>query len=553
MNDYFKSKDFIDLAREDYYRGSSTDQTLKRVWVLFYRSGLGDNWEETEPQARAAVEAEYRRLRRAQQQQQRQIRAELAAGKEPSGIPTTEVIDLPVAIDRFALIEVGRRVYDLDRPEMEPMALPDFEATWAGSQSVQPGPDGKPRKIPVTRAWLQHPNRKTLPTITYRAGAGQITYDPRGASAANLWRRPKRICPPENWPERAQPFVEHCNWLFGSLTQRFLDWLAHIEQRPGELPHTCFLHIARQHGLGRNWLASVLAEVFKGHVALGFDLVRAMQSGFNSELSRRHLIVVDEIHQGGNFQWRYSSDFRQLLTAEHRLINPKFGHQRVEYNHARWLIFSNEQAALPLDERDRRVIVVACDEPPRPRDYYANLYALTKDQEFVASVAEFLTSRDLSNFNPGERAHLTAAKLAMVDASRSEADRLAIAVAQSWPVDAITWSDFIAELDGEGHRAHNTRAIHHALDRAGIQRWQRSSGKLRLPSAGRAEVIYIVRNHAQWMAADAAAIRYELERVDHDSKLAALHGQETPPPCSRSRRFPASKGIVELSKPFSPP
>jgi hypothetical protein len=65
-----------------------------------------------------------------------------------------------------------------------------------------------------------------------------------------------------------------------------------------------------------------------------------------------------------------------MLTTEHRGINPKYGRQHVEFNCARWLMFSQHHDALPLEHSDRRVIVI--DNPTergRP-EYYKRLYAL---------------------------------------------------------------------------------------------------------------------------------------------------------------------------------
>ena len=89
-------------------------------------------------------------------------------------------------------------------------------------------------------------------------------------------------------------------YLFGDDATRFLDWLAHIEQRPGELPHHGWLHISPEHGTGRNWLASVIARLWKGYVAPNFDLSGMLRTGFNGALSRKLIAIVDEIREGGS-------------------------------------------------------------------------------------------------------------------------------------------------------------------------------------------------------------------------------------------------------------
>lgn len=206
--------------------------------------------------------------------------------------------------------------------------------------------------------------------------------------------------PPDDWAERSAPFTEHLEWLFGADTSAFLDWLAHLAQRPGELPTFGFLHIAPEQGLGRGWIAEVLSQVFGGrHVEKGFDLVGALKSGFNGQLGGKLMAVVDEIDAGGA-QWSIAQSLKKIVTETTRLVNAKYGRVTLEHNACRWLIFSNSETALPLEGGDRRFHVARCDDPPKAKDYYAQLYALRNDLQFIASVAELLRQRDISTFRP---------------------------------------------------------------------------------------------------------------------------------------------------------
>jgi hypothetical protein len=101
------------------------------------------------------------------------------------------------------------------------------------------------------------------------------------------------------------------------------------------------IHISAMTGTGRNWISSVMARVLRGHCAAAFDLVGALRSGFNGELSSKLLAVVDEIREGARAdQWEHSESLKQMITAERRTINHKYGLQVVEYNCCRFLLFS---------------------------------------------------------------------------------------------------------------------------------------------------------------------------------------------------------------------
>ena len=206
-----------------------------------------------------------------------------------------------------------------------------------------------------------------------------------------------------------------------------------------------------------------------------------------------------------------------MVTAEERLINKKYGHQHVEWNALRWLIFSNHSSAIPLDENDRRFYVVDHDGPVRTPEYYSSLYAKLGDPQFISSLAKYLQSRDISGFNPGAPPPITAAKKALIVASMSEGDTVLVEMAERWPVDVISWQE-IKDLCGE--HVPKGAAARHALERAGLVK----VGKIRLPllcfgsEISKQTPIYAIRNHSTWIKASPEALRNEINRCTRDQK-----------------------------------
>lgn len=90
-----------------------------------------------------------------------------------------------------------------------------------------------------------------------------------GNRAFNTWRPFSAPVVPIDWQRRVEPFLQHVAYLVPIEAERvrFLQWLAHIVQRPWELPHTCYLIVAENTGIGRNTLASITVRVLRGRVA----------------------------------------------------------------------------------------------------------------------------------------------------------------------------------------------------------------------------------------------------------------------------------------------
>lgn len=336
------------------------------------------------------------------------------------GPPVAQAMDIDAMLHELVFIADGSRVAHRARPQIA-LPLPEFKlATKASETRI-----GK-KMVPTADLWVADPGRITTHTLTFRPGAAEFTADPEGADALNLWMPRERQAALAD----VAPFLDHVAYLVPELDERerFLDWLAHIEQRPGVLPHTHYLMVTPQTGIGRNWLASLLARVWAGATRLGFDLIGAMNSGFNGPLSRRLLVIVDELKAAdtGYGAANHAQQLKQMLTTEHRTINPKFGRQHIEFNCARWLMLSQHFDALPLEKADRRVIVITNPTERRPSGYYGQLYALLENPRFVSAVGAWLAARDISDFNPSEPAPLTAAKKKAIEANMTDIERALI-------------------------------------------------------------------------------------------------------------------------------
>lgn len=450
-----------------------------------------------------------------------QIEENIRIGNGSDEHMPSEVLTLEEMQSRFVYITEMESVQDLKYPR-NILPFTAFMKDHSGSKTERViesewGPGGKPKKkvYPTAALWMDGgERRKKALTVTFRPGAPILTVDPDGKLAANTWR------PIERKPSTSscELFLSHVEYLFGAEAPRFLDFLAHIEQEPGTLPHSGWVHISPSQGTGRNWLSSVLSKLWQGLVAPSFDLSGTLNSGFNGNLSHRLLAVVDEIDEGGgDAKWSNAEALKSLVTAATRSINPKFGRQRLEHNTCRWLIFSNHTSALPLTKEDRRFNVVRNDAPPMPGSYYAALYAALKDREFIDAVAWLLKTRDIRGFNPGAHAAMTDAKREMIGASKSEADDIVDELLATYAQDVITSGALVSRLNnGQALKAHHK----HALERAGV----RAYGKT-IKHGGKVVRVSVLRNWDRWKDASLESVHFELQKaIPSFSNLAVISG-----------------------------
>jgi hypothetical protein len=464
-----------------------------------------DGWAAAEEEFRGTREA-FEAVRRAEQN-----RENMRLGDEGTFVPQADQLNLPDTLGRFVFASEGKRVIDRMNPALEHVFC-DWQALYKSSVLRTVGPRGGADETPITALWLGHAQRFTVVSRTFKAGAGEFVLDPEQRQCINSWQPIVRDEDDVIDEELLSVFLDHIKFLFPErgVRERFLDWIAHIEQKPGELPHTAWLHISAKTGLGRNWVASVLARTWRGQVSPNFNLISTLNTGFNDRLSGKILAIVDEIREGGGAgQWKHAETLKSMITEEHRAINPKCARMRVEFNACRFLMFSNHLSAIPINTNDRRIEVVTLDVPCRGRSYYKALYAALDDPRFIKSVAKWLGERDLRAFNPGAHAVWSEDKCDAAGASKSEYNEIAERIVQLWPNDLITATAlqeclFEGALDGSSQL---TGAPRHALEEAGIikAQWRVNSGGLRA-------TYYVLRNKEKWRKSGGGVrVRAELE------------------------------------------
>lgn len=504
---------YVDVVDQPAVGAVATDEQGAGQSPDAGRCDLADEFAEPEAELlRACSMADqagqaYTTGRDEERRRQQQDENERLQGDVGIMFPTSMTLD--TMVDDLVWLAEGEQVAHISENRTMFLTFKEMRSLTVQSVTFEPSTrkgKAEPKPIPNAVLWQRDARRRNVMTRTFHAGADVFCTDPEGARAVNIWRPIKR------WPAKAgiDLFLDHVAYLFSDEVERnaFLDWLAHLEQKPGELPHFGWLHVASRTGCGRNWLASVLARVWRGYVAPNVDLPGLLDSSYNGALAGRMLAIVDEIQEGGGENsYRHANKLRSLVNAEYRDINPKYGRQYREHNACRWLVFSNHLNALPIGDTDRRWRVMVHHDAPRSPDVYAELYAALNDQEFINSVAIFLREREIGQFKPGERPPMNAAKRAAIGASKSLIQQRAEEIVSHWPADVITSGD-ASEVMSEGATTNISAAMRRSLEELealNVGRQMRIGGK--------GQRVWILRNHAQWAGQDNATIIGECQRA----------------------------------------
>jgi Family of unknown function (DUF5906) len=264
------------------------------------------------------------------------------------------------------------------------------------------------------------PNARKVATITLRPGEPPITTEANEygvpVSAVNLWR-PSNVKANKQATDRdVEPWLDLVRKLFGKEDtpecKYFLDYCAYLLQHPGrKIGHA--LVIVGGQGVGKDSVLTPLFEAVGQHNVAPVDTATLANQW--THFLKAQIVYVQEIHlHGRRDQYNHLKPF--ISSQKTRLqVNEKGLRQYFIPNHQNWIITSNHDDAIALDDDDRRFCVLRAliNEPPAD-DYFAKFWAWL-EAGGTENVFGWLLRRDVTGFNPMARPPMTAAKRAMLE------------------------------------------------------------------------------------------------------------------------------------------
>ena len=262
---------------------------------------------------------------------------------------------------------------------------------------------------------------RKVTTATSRPGKPVILTETndRGikVDAVNLWR--PSLVKADLFATTADvaPWLDLVNLLFGvdaPEREHFLRWWAHVLQRPGEKIGHALVIIGGQ-GVGKDTVLRPLFEAVGLHNVASIDTA-ALMGQFNPFLKAQIIYAQELITYGRRDLYNTLKPYISAQ-ATRLAVNEKNLRQYYVPNNQNWVVTSNYDNAISLEDDDRRFWVhkALIDEAPSD-DYFAKLYAWL-DAGGTEKVFGWLRRFDLAGFNPMAKPPLTAAKRIMLEAS----------------------------------------------------------------------------------------------------------------------------------------
>jgi hypothetical protein len=251
-----------------------------------------------------------------------------------------------------------------------------------------------------------------LDSMMFRPGQDIIMDD-----KFNTWRQ----SPIEPAQGDTKAWNAHLEYLFPNQADRdhVLNWMAWVYQNQALKPNHALLIVGETHGTGK----SVVARIFEQLIGVP-NTKRpknsSLKGDFNGWAAQCKLAIIEELMQIGRRE--VANELRDIITEPFIEVNMKnIAAFQIE-NYMAMFAISNHIDALPLEDSDRRWLVVRTDATKQEFDFYNPIFATLRDPAALAAVAYELQHRKIDKYDGREAAPMNEAKAEMIQHTMGEVD-----------------------------------------------------------------------------------------------------------------------------------
>jgi len=302
-------------------------------------------------------------------------------------------------------------------------------------------------------------------------------------------------------PGDHQWFLDHVAYMFPDEASQclILDFMAQLIQH-SEIKINFALLLQSLQGIGKGALAMILRRIIgkRNCVEPSNDEVTKAWTGWQEGAQ---LAIINELMASGRAD--VLNRLKSPITEDTLRIEKKFGNAFEIPNHMNFFCMTNYKDALPIDEDDRRWLILFSTAKKRPAEYYSALFRNIADADNVAAVTDHLLKHKIT-FNPKAPAPFTDAKREMGERARSDVETYLQSLYDEhrgpfdFPLVRVVAIIRAIKEERPNERSMNAAALAF-LDHIGAKKLRRyKKGKDRLP----AYQLYAIRDHDQWGGKD---------------------------------------------------
>jgi hypothetical protein len=332
-------------------------------------------------------------------------------------------------------------------------------------------PEYKEPKMTVMQTFIKNRPDQVFDTVTWNSQLPEGEAEKHGKRLWNTWRTP------EWFGEEGDitPWLITMDKVFGDMMELILKRMACDVQYPEMRPQWHIL-VTGAHGIGKSSTYYPLMEWAKRHRMHSSITPNMLKSEFNSWISRRKIVTLNEIHGITPALW---DDLKDMFAGgeDEISVNEKMLRRVSESIVASFYMSSNHRDAVSISRTERRILVHHSLEPspqdnPKYQDEFKAAFTwLAKNWPLVIHYLkhEIKVDREFIQTHPGQ----TLGQIQMSDMTAPVFERIAEKIKilmKNRPVfeledvnNALVGDEMLVEANREGgyHNKTIIKAIYH--------------------------------------------------------------------------------------------
>ena len=328
---------------------------------------------------------------------------------------------------------------------------------------------GKTKLVGQTNLWMVSPSRVIVSGRTFDPTTSSKLVRRGEDLLINMFYHPEWGAGTYDKAD-VKMFEDFLAYLLPTPEEReyFTDWLSAKCQNLG-FRGAGILMIAKQQGTGRTTLSDMIETLIGTENTENVPFNRLTGDGVFNEWMEKPLVVTNETKDTSDTKSYYKvyEGLKEYVDPrpKRERINPKYGQQRISMVYSSYLMFSNHDNALAVAGNDRRFYVMRNASQPATPNFFTRLNAwlerLDDDgkPKWAKSIWRWLQTREVDVEAMLAPAPMTAAKRAMISASKNPLSVAVEAVIEAWPGDFVATYKIKTILNGVATRL-SANSIH---------------------------------------------------------------------------------------------
>lgn len=298
---------------------------------------------------------------------------------------------------------------------------------------------------PFLSSWLTYINKRRYNKIDFLPGKDKIVDDTYNSFNG---LRIENVEVPEYKVQDIQDKLDLVYSQFKLLAgndeecfQYLMNYFAYVFQNLGRVPGVALLFRSEKQGVGKNLAFENFIGKLIGKEYYGLpNSIEDMIGRFTSVLENKIMLINDET--SGKESFSGNDKIKKLITANQVDIEHKGVKAYTVKHSAFYVLFSNNDTPIKVEQSDRRFMVFDCDcSKAQDNDYFIKLAAAYKDVRVQKEFYNELMNKDLSEFN--------------IIKSRPETDFYKSLKESTIPILIHFLNNFYEDLDFELIKEHN--------------------------------------------------------------------------------------------------